>query len=95
MDVAEPGSLPEGFRFDAWNEDLYLRIGTVTLAILCPVRSGPDAPWRICLRPDRLGMRYRFTNTKAGAVWYVTRWAQKWESELRELKTFPLYNAKG
>lgn len=78
--------LPEGFRFETRDDDIVLRLGDSKVAHACPANYDPNPPWRLCLNPDRLGMRYHFTDSREAAERYLVAWATKWQDRLREQK---------
>lgn len=78
--------LPEGFHLESRNGDIDLVLDGRRIAHACPANYDPNPPWRLCLNPDRLGMRYHFTASREGAERYMAAWARKWQDRLREQK---------
>ncbi len=77
-------SLPDDFHWEPYIDGYTLRLGEVAVAIICPARDDPDAPWRIALNPRYVDMRYEFRPDEAAARSYVEAWAAKWAELLRK-----------
>lgn len=77
-------SLPTDFHWGPYTDGYALYVGTVVVAMICPARSDPDAPWRIVLNPRYVDMRYAFRPDEDAARRYVEAWAAKWAEQLRE-----------
>lgn len=75
--------LPPGFEFRPSLDGPGLFLGEDRVAIACPARDEPGAPWRLCLSP-RGQPRYEFLPDEAACVRYMAAWARRWDTEIRE-----------
>ena len=79
--------LPPGFQLDPYLDGSALRVDGVMVAVYTALDNGS---WRVTVGVGFASMRHEFLSSEDAAVRYVTAWARKWQSAIRESASRPL-----
>lgn len=73
--------LPSGFAFETYQDGPALMVDGRIVADIVPLGDGR---FRACLNPLSFSIRYAMLDSLDEAIAYVTDWAIRWESRLRD-----------